>query len=84
MSGTANMRTVAAVCVFRTHEAPVRAPLPDLQVQRGLQKPLLTALDATSVDRLLADPAPLPGGLLDHVDWPVNVANSLLAEQTHL
>jgi type VII secretion protein EccE len=38
MGGTANVSTVAAVCAFRTDDAPVKRPLPGLQVQRGLQK----------------------------------------------
>jgi len=82
--GTANAPTVAAICAFRTDVAPANAPLPFLKMQRGLQRPLLMALDPRSVDRLDDDAVPLPDGLLDHVEWRVQVAKSPLAEQTHL
>jgi type VII secretion protein EccE len=82
--GTAHAPTVAAICAFRTEEAPARPPLPFLEIQRGLQRPLLMALDSRSVDRLEADAVPLPDGLLDHVEWRVEVTKSPLAEQTHL
>jgi type VII secretion protein EccE len=50
--GTANVSTVAVVCAFRTDDAPVKPPLPGLQVQRGLQIPLLMAMDpGQSTDR---------------------------------
>lgn len=83
-SGTANAPTVAAVCAFRTDEAPGKPPLPGLQAQRGLQRPLLMALDPRSVDTLEAHAVPLPTGVLDDVGWRVSEANSLLVEQTHL
>ena len=60
--GTANSPTVAAVCAFRTSGAPAKAPLPGLQVQRGLQRPLLMALDPRSVDRLDVDAVALADG----------------------
>ena len=82
--GTANTPTVAAICAFRTEEAPLKPPLPFLQIQRGLQRPLLTALDPRSVDRLNDDAVPLSDGLLDHVGWWVERTKSPLAEQTHL
>jgi hypothetical protein len=82
--GTANVPTVAAICAFRTDDAPAKAPLPDLEVQRGLQKPLLMALDPRSVDRLDVEAVPLPGGVLDHIGWQVSIANSPMLEQTHL
>jgi hypothetical protein len=42
------------------------------------------ALDRGSVDRLELDGVPLPTGVLDHGRWQAFIANSLLAEQTHL
>ncbi|MCU1699705.1 MAG: hypothetical protein JWR34_5768 [Mycobacterium sp.] len=63
---------------------PWKTPLPGLQIQRGLQRPLLMVLDSGSVDRLELDSVPLLTGVLDHVRWQVFIANSLLAEQTHL
>jgi hypothetical protein len=72
------------VCAFRTDDAPAKPPLPGLQIQRGLQRPLLMALDRRSVDRLELDGIPLPTGVFDHVRWQVFIANSLLVEQTHL
>ena len=59
-TGTANSPTVAAICAFRTDGAPAKAPLPGLEVQRGLQRSLLMALDPRSVDRLGGDAVPLP------------------------
>jgi type VII secretion protein EccE len=82
--GTANVLTVAAMCAFRTDEAPVKAPLAGFQAQRGQQRPLLMALDPRSIDLLEANAAPLSDGVLDHVQWQVSTANWLLAEQTHL
>ena len=82
--GTANTPTVAAVCAFRTDEAPAKAPPPGLQIQRGLQRPLLMTLDPRSTDLLEANAVPLPSGVLDHVGWRVSTANWLIAEQTHL
>jgi type VII secretion protein EccE len=82
-SGTANSPTVAAICAFRTDVAPKEAPLPGLDVQRGLQRPLLTTLDPRSVGRL-DDAVAVPDAMLDHVEWRVDLANSLLVEQTHL
>lgn len=84
LGGTANTPTVAAVCAFRTDDASANAPLAGLQIQRGLQRPLLMALDPRSVDRLEANAVPLPGGVLDHVESQVSTANSLFVEQTHL
>jgi type VII secretion protein EccE len=82
-SGTAKSQTVAAVCAFRTDVAPKKAPLPGLDVQRGLQRRLLTALDPRSGDRLNVAVA-VPDGALDHVEWRPKLANSLLVEQTRL
>ena len=82
-SGMAKSQTVAAICAFRTDVAPKRAPLPGLDVQRGLQRPLLTALHPRSGDRLNVAVA-VPDGALDHVEWWVDLANSLLVEQTRL
>jgi type VII secretion protein EccE len=78
LGGTANAPTVAVGCAFRTDEAPAKAPLPGLQVQRGLQRPLLMALDPRSIDLLEANAAPLSDGVLDHLEWQVSIANSLL------
>jgi type VII secretion protein EccE len=84
LDGTANTPTVAVVCAFRTDDAPAKAPLPGLEIQRGLQQPLLMALDPRAVDRFDVDAVPLPDLLLDHLGWRVSIANSLLVEQTHL
>jgi type VII secretion protein EccE len=78
LGGTANAPTVAVGCAFRTDEAPAKAPLPGLQVQRGLQRPLLMALDPRSIDLLEANAAPLSDGVLDHLEWQVSIANLLL------
>jgi type VII secretion protein EccE len=69
---TANAPTIAAVCAFRTGEAPTKHSLPGLKIPGGLQRPLLMALDPRSVDRLDADAGPLPDGLLDHGVWEVS------------
>jgi hypothetical protein len=83
-SGTANVPIIAMTWGFRTDDAPAKAPLPGLQALRGLQRPLLTALDPRLIDTLAAPAALLAGGVLDHVEWKVSTANSLLVEQTHL
>jgi hypothetical protein len=80
----ANSPTVAVMCAFRTDDARAKAPLPGLEVQRGLQKPLLIALDPRSVDRLDVDAVLLPDGVLDRMGWRVSIANSPMVEQTHL
>lgn len=67
--GTTTAPTVVAVCAFRTDEVPSKPPLPGLQIRGGEQRPLLSALDPRSVDRLPAPAAPLPNGLLDGVNW---------------
>jgi type VII secretion protein EccE len=76
---TAKMPTVAAVCAFRTDDAPVKPPLPGLQAQRGLQRPLLTALDPRSTDRLGVETAASQAATLEHVVhricWPTGFVN---------
>lgn len=63
--------TVAALCAFRTAK-PVRGvPLPGLVAHRGIQGPLLTALDPNSVGRLGLPAKPLPQGLLERIAWPL-------------
>ncbi|SEH51265.1 type VII secretion protein EccE [Mycolicibacterium rutilum] len=67
-SGTAAQPVVAAVCAVRATE-PGPA-LPGLIEQRGLQGPLLTALDPAAVGRLGVPSRPAPAGLLDTLGWP--------------
>lgn len=83
-SGTAARPTVAAACAVRTAE-PVRgAPLDGLVVHRGLQRPLLTALDPTSAGRLGIAEVPVPDGLLERVTWRAGSTKSASVQQSHL
>lgn len=69
-SGTATRLTVAAVCAVRTTEPANGAPLPGLIEQRGIQGPLLSALDPAATGRLGVTGAPVRGELLDTLGWP--------------
>ncbi|KUI35997.1 type VII secretion protein EccE [Mycobacterium sp. IS-1590] len=69
-SGCAATPTVAAVCAFRTPE-PVRGvPVSGLTPHRGIQRPLLTALDPKSVGRLAVPGKPVAADLLARLRWP--------------
>ena len=50
--GSSARPTVAAACAFRTREPLKKVPVAGLVVHRGVQRPLLTALDPGSVQRL--------------------------------
>lgn len=62
--------TVAALCAVRTAETVRGVPLPGLVAQRGIQGPLLTALNPNSTSRLGISSRLLTAGLLDRVAWP--------------
>ncbi|GAT10743.1 type VII secretion protein EccE [Mycolicibacterium novocastrense] len=69
-SGSAAHPTVAAVCAFRTPE-PVRgAPVSGLAPHRGVQRPLLTALDPKAVGRFDLPAKPVTVDQLSRIDWP--------------
>ncbi|OBF89211.1 type VII secretion protein EccE [Mycobacterium sp. 852002-51152_SCH6134967] len=69
-SGSAAHLTVAAVCAFRTPD-PVRGvPVSGLTPHRGVQGPLLTALDPKAVGRLDVPAKPVAVDLLARIDWP--------------
>lgn len=69
-SGSAAQPTVAAVCAFRTPE-PVRgAPVSGLRPHRGIQRPLLTALDPKAVGTFDVPAKPVAVDLLSRIDWP--------------
>jgi type VII secretion protein EccE len=70
-TGTAANPRVAALAAIRTDEAPGGPPVAGLMSQNGRHKPLLSALDPRSVERLDVDSAPLRAGVLDQVAWPV-------------
>jgi type VII secretion protein EccE len=76
-TGTAAQPRVVALAAVRTDKAPSGPPAAGLKSQNGRQKPLLTALDPRSVDRLDAGPAPLRDGLLDQVAWPIGSGGSV-------
>lgn len=69
--GTAAAPTVAVMCAIRTTEALRTIPVPGLVAQRGVQRPLLTALDPNSSERLGLPAKPLPAGVLARIAWPV-------------
>jgi type VII secretion protein EccE len=82
-SGTSAHPEVRALCVFRTTEAVRRIPVSGLVAQRGIQRPLLTALAPGSTDRLGIPAAPLPTGLLEPDGWPVGGRSLLEHEVAH-
>ena len=70
--GPAALPPVAPAGAARTAE-PVRgAPLDGLVVHRGLQRPLLTALDPTSAGRLGIAEVSVPDGLLERSEPPLD------------
>lgn len=83
-SGSATQPEVAAVCAFRSDEPVKVAPVQGLVAQRGVQRPLLTALDPTSLDRLGIAPVAVGEGLLDRTGWRVGSANAATVEQSRL
>jgi type VII secretion protein EccE len=79
--GSSARPTVAAACAFRTREPIKKVPVAGLVVHRGVQRPLLTALGAGSVQRLGLNTSPLRTGLLDQLGWPV-VATGMAVSRT--
>jgi type VII secretion protein EccE len=82
-TGTSAHPTVSALCAFRTPQAERGAPVAGLTPAPGIQRPLLTALDPASADRLDIPSAPLPPGLLEPTGWPVGGRWSVEHEVTH-
>ena len=81
-TGSAAHPRLVALAAFRSDEASSGAPVGGLRNQNGRHGPLLTALDPRSADRLDADPAPLPSGVLDQVAWPVGSDGSSVGAHT--
>lgn len=81
--GTSAHPTVSALCAFRTAEAERGTPVAGLTPAPGIQRPLLTALDPASPDRLDIPSAPLPPGLLEPAGWLVGGRWSVEHEVTH-
>ncbi|BBY44628.1 type VII secretion protein EccE [Mycolicibacterium celeriflavum] len=69
-SGTAAQPVVAAACAFRTADVERKASLSGLTAHRGLQRPLLTALDPKAVGRLGIPSKPVSRELLERIAWP--------------
>lgn len=69
--GTAAEPTVAALCAIRTTEALRAVPVQGLVAQRGIQRPLLTALDPKSSECIGLPAKPLPVEVLTRIAWPV-------------
>ncbi|KUH94955.1 type VII secretion protein EccE [Mycobacterium sp. IS-1556] len=69
-SGTAAQPVVAAACAFRTPDVVRKAPLPGLTAHRGLQRPLLTALDPKAVGHLGVSGKPVSREQLERIAWP--------------
>lgn len=62
--------TVTAACALRTDAAPSSAaPVAGLTLERGNQRPVLTALDPLSTQRLPGH-TEAPADLLSRLDWP--------------
>jgi type VII secretion protein EccE len=73
--GTAAHPTVAAACALRSAE-PVRGvPVSGLMALRGVQRPVLTAMEPCAVDGLDVPKAPMTN--LDRLDWPGGSTNDL-------
>jgi type VII secretion protein EccE len=77
-SGTAARPAVTALCAIRTDDAPSAVPVPGLRGCNGRHRPLLTALDPRSAERLDTGAVPVPSSLLDEIEWPVGSSNSTL------
>jgi type VII secretion protein EccE len=75
-SGDATRPTATALCAIRTDDAPSAVPVSGLRGQNGRHRPLLTALDPRSVERLDTGAVPVPASLLDEVEWPVGSSSS--------
>ena len=75
-SGTAAHPAVAAACAVRTAEPATGVPVAGLIAHRGVQRPLLTAVDPTSAGRLGIAAVPAPEGLLDSLPWRVGSSKS--------
>jgi type VII secretion protein EccE len=69
-SGSAAHPTVAVACAFRTPDVVRGAPVPGLTAQRGVQRPLLRALDPKAVGRLNVPAKPVSLALLEQIGWP--------------
>ena len=76
-TGTLAHPRVVALAAVRTDGVPSTSPVSGLTAQNGCHRPLLTALDPRSVERLDIEPAPLRDGVLDRVAWPVGVDGSV-------
>jgi type VII secretion protein EccE len=73
-SGTSERPTVAAVCAFRTDDAVRNPPVAGLIPHRGVQRPVLAALDPASADRLSVPVTALPADLLHRISWPIGTS----------
>lgn len=82
ISGSATQPEVAAVCAFRSAEPVKSAPVQGLVAHRGVQRPLLTALDPNSVDRLGIAPVAVGDELLERTGWRVGSANAATVERS--
>jgi type VII secretion protein EccE len=74
--GTTTRPTATALCAIRTDDAPSAVPVPGLRGCNGRHRPLLTALDPRSVQRLDTGAVPVPSSLLDEIEWPVGSSSS--------
>nr|WP_194946012.1 type VII secretion protein EccE [Mycolicibacterium malmesburyense]CRL73531.1 type VII secretion protein EccE [Mycolicibacterium malmesburyense] len=69
-SGSVARPVVAAVCAFRTPDVVRGAPVSGLTGHRGVQRPLLTALDPKASGRLDVPGKAVASDLLARIDWP--------------
>lgn len=76
-SGSAARPAVAAVCAFRTPEVVRGVPVSGLTAHRGVQKPLLTALDPKAVGQLGVPVRDVAPNRLARIDWPAGVQAEL-------
>lgn len=76
-SGSAARPAVAAVCAFRTPEVVRGVPVSGLTARRGVQKPLLTALNPKAVGRFQVPARTVGPDLLARIDWPAGAQAEL-------
>jgi type VII secretion protein EccE len=70
ITGTATDPGIAVMCTVRSEEKPgPGGPIGGLTLLGGRQRPAIDALNPLAVERLDTQPVPLPGDLLDRLQW---------------
>jgi type VII secretion protein EccE len=70
ITGTATDPSISVMCTLRSEDKPgAGGPIRGLTLLPGRQRPAIEALNPLAVERLDAQPVPLPGDLLDKLQW---------------